>query len=66
MTSLAEALPKEQARVREVLGHYKEIGAPGAFGALMIENSLRMTDKAVASGDVGAMIAAYRELKDIK
>jgi hypothetical protein len=66
MTSLAEALPKEQARVREVLGHYKEIGAPGAFGAAMIENSLRMTDEAVASGDVGAMIAAYEDLKDIK
>jgi hypothetical protein len=66
MTSLAEALPKEQARVREILGHYKEIGAPGAFGAAMIENSLRLTDEAVASGDVGAMISAYKDLKDIK
>jgi hypothetical protein len=27
---------------------------------------LRMTDKAVASGDVGAMIAAYEDLKTIK
>ena len=66
MTSLAEALPKEQARVRKVLGHYKKIGPVGAFGAAMIENSLRMTDEAVASGDVGVMIAAYEDLKDIK
>jgi hypothetical protein len=66
MPSLAEALPKQQARVREILGHYKEIGEPGMFGATLIENSLRMTDKAVASGDVGAMIAAYEDLKTIK
>jgi hypothetical protein len=66
MTSLAEALPKQQARVRKVLGHYKEIGPAGSFGAAMIENSLRLTDEAVASGDVGAMISAYKDLKDIK
>jgi hypothetical protein len=66
MPSLAEALPEQQARVREILGHYKEIGDSGKFGATLIENSLRMTDKAVASGDVGAMIAAYEDLKTIK
>jgi len=66
MESIGEALPKEQARVRTVLGHYKEIGAPGAFGSIMIENSLRQADIAIMSGDVVAMIAAYKDLQAIK
>jgi hypothetical protein len=64
--TLAEALPKEQARVREVLGHYKEIGAPGAFGAMMIEQSLMKADKAAISGNIVDMIVAYKDLKEIK
>ena len=63
--SLAEALPKEMARVREVLGHYKEIGPTGAFGAAMIEQDLRAADKAMMSGDVIAMIQAFNTLKEI-
>lgn len=66
METLGDALPKEMARVRKVLGHYKEIGPAGAFGALMIENTLRQADKAVMSGDLSAMIAAYKELQEIK
>jgi hypothetical protein len=66
MTSLAEALPEQQARVREVLTHYKEIGDAGKFGAYMIEHSLSKADKAVMSGDINAMIAAHEELKDIE
>ena len=31
--TLGDALPKEMARVRDVLGHYKEIGPAGMFGA---------------------------------
>ena len=63
--SLAEALPKEQARVREVLGHYKAIGPAGFFGALMIEVELAKADRAAASGDVVAMIRALESLKEI-
>lgn len=66
METLGEALPKEQARVREVLGHYKEIGPAGAFGAAMIEQSLQQADRAVMSGDVVAMMAAYKDLQEIK
>ena len=33
MKSLADKFPQEQERVRIVLGHYKELGAAGAFGA---------------------------------
>jgi len=66
MESIADALPKEQKRVREVLGHYKEIGPAGAFGAAMIENSLEKADAAIMSGDLAAIIAAYKDLKEIK
>ena len=66
METLGDALPKEQARVREILGHYKEIGPAGAFGAAMIEVSLRKADAAVMSGDLLAMIDAYNDLKEYK
>ena len=64
--TLGEALPKQQARVREVLGHYKEIGPAGAIGAAMIEASLRNADQAVMSGDPVAMLRAYEDLKGIE
>lgn len=66
MTTLAQALPQEQARVREILGHYKELGPVGMFGAAMIEIDLREADAAVMSGDVVRMIQAYEKLKQVK
>lgn len=66
MESVGTALPKEMARVREVLGHYKEIGPAGKWGAAMIEQSLRMADEAVISGDIVAILRAYEDLKSIK
>lgn len=62
--SLAEMLPIEQARVRELLVAYKQIGPAGAFGALMLEQSLQRADKAVMSGDVVAMLRAYEDLRE--
>lgn len=64
--SLAEALPLEQARVREVLEAFKSIGPAGMFGAAMIEASLRAADQAASSGDVVAMLRAYQDLKGIE
>lgn len=64
--TLADALPKEMARVREVLGHYREIGAAGMFGAAMIEQDLRAADRAVMSGDVVAMLRSLKTLQGIK
>ena len=64
--SLGEALPKEMARVREVLGQYKALGPNGAFGAAFIELDLRAADQAVMSGDIVAMIRAYETLKKIE
>jgi hypothetical protein len=54
------------ARVREVLGHYKEIGPAGMFGAAFIEQDLRAADAAVISGDVVAMLRALKTLKQIE
>ena len=62
--TLGSELPKQQARVRELLIAYKEIGAPGVVGAAMIEQVLKKADKAVISGDVAAMIVSYNELKE--
>ena len=63
--SLGEAIPKEQARVREILGFYKEIGTKGLFSATGIEQSLRRCDEAVISGDIVKMLVAYEGLKAI-
>ena len=64
MTTLGEALPEEQARVRELLGVYKGLGRNGAFGAAMLEQALKRADSATISGDLEAMIRSYQELKD--
>ena len=66
MSSVGEEMPKEQARVRKVLGQYKDIGPAGAFGALMAEAALREADEAVMSGDVVRILRAYEELRGIK
>lgn len=64
--TLGDALPKEMARVRVVLGHYHELGNVGAIGAWLIEEDLRTADLAVMSGDVVQMLKAYEKLKGIK
>ena len=64
--TLAEALPAEMARVRVVLGHYREIGPVGMIGASFIERDLQAADRAVMSGDVVAMLRSYESLKQIK
>jgi hypothetical protein len=66
MNTLGDEFPKEQARVREVLGYYKEIGPAGMFGAALIEDTLRRADEAAISGDVVAMIRVFNEMKEIE
>lgn len=61
--TVGDDFPKEQARVRELLGLYKEIGPSGVFGAAMIEQVLRRADAAAISGDVVAILRSYEELK---
>ena len=47
------------------LGHYKELGPVGMFGAMFIEQSLQAADKAVMAGDVVEMLRVFAELKEI-
>jgi hypothetical protein len=62
--TLGSALPKEQSRVRGLMGVYRGLpGNVGWFGASMMEQALQRADQAVASGDVVAMLVAYEELK---
>lgn len=62
MTGLAEELPKEQQRVRELLPLYDSIPT-GTFGAAMLRQVLTRAEQAAASGDVIAMLRSYEELK---
>jgi hypothetical protein len=64
--TLGEAYPIQQARVREILRYYKEIGPPGLFGAAMIEDLLKRADRAVIEQDVVKMISIFEEMKEIK
>lgn len=66
MSTLGDEYPKEQARVREILGQYEEIGPAGAFGVAMIEDTLRRADAAVASGDVVAMLCLFQEMREVR
>lgn len=64
--SVGDDFPRQQARVREVLGYYKEIGPAGAFGAATIEATLRRADAAMASGDIVAILRSYQEMKEVQ
>jgi len=60
--SLAEALPKEQARVREIVAIYDTVPG-GALAAFIMRSSLAEAEKAAAAGDVVSMARAYEDLK---
>lgn len=63
MESLGTALPKEMARVRDVvLPEYLAIPT-GIFAATMMRFDLDAAATALAQGDVIAMIRAYESLK---
>ena len=61
--NLIEGLQQEMNRCRDLIKVYEEIGSAGAFGKMVIENSIKSGEAAIASGDVVAMVAAYQDLK---
>jgi hypothetical protein len=64
--TLGEAIPEEQARVREILSRYKALpDNAGWIGAELIELDLKAMDMAVVSGDPVAMLRAYAQLRMI-
>jgi hypothetical protein len=62
--ALGEALPREMARVRdELMPQYIAIGPPGTFALMLMRQALDRAAKAMAEGDVVAMLRAHEELK---
>jgi hypothetical protein len=65
--TLGDALPREMARVRdEVMPAYVAVGPVGAFALAMMRHDLDLAAKALAEGDVVAMLRAHEELKGYK
>lgn len=62
--TLAEALPMEQERCRELLKVYHELGPVGVFGATMISMALDRAERAAAAQDTVAMLRSLRELQE--
>lgn len=63
--TLGDALPREMARVRDnVMPAYQAIGIAGAFALSCMRADLDAAAKALAEGDVAAMVVAYASLKD--
>lgn len=65
METLGDALPKEMARVRELIVIYRDpaLKGSGFLASAMMEASLRRADAAVMSGDVAEMLRAYEDLR---
>jgi hypothetical protein len=63
--SLADALPTEQGRIRELLSVYDSFPT-GIFAASMMRASLSNAERVSAAGDVVGMIAALADLRSYK
>lgn len=60
--TLGDALPREMARVRELLPLYDAIPT-GVFAATMMRTDLDAAGKALSCGDVIEMLRVYESLK---
>ena len=61
--SVGDDYPRQQARLRELIKQYEELGPAGMFGKAMIEADLREADEAAMSGDIVRIVAAYQAMK---
>jgi hypothetical protein len=65
--TLGDALPREMARVRDVvLPAYLECGPGGAFAVAMMRRDLDQAARALAVGDVIEMLRVYESLREWK
>ena len=63
--TLGDALPREMARVRDVvMPAYQSIGPAGAFALAFMRRDLDEAARAMAEGDVVAMLRVYQSLKE--
>ncbi len=64
METLGTSLPKEMARVRDVvMPPYVEIGPAGALALSLMRADLDAAAKAMAEGDLAEMIRTHEALK---
>jgi len=62
--TLGDKLPEECARVRELIGIYREhCGPAGGLAVSLMERALQRADRAMINGDLQAMIVAYQDLQ---
>ena len=61
--NLVEGIQAELKRCRELREMYDDIGPAGAFGKMVIDQSLDEAEAALASGDAVRMIRAYADLQ---
>ncbi len=61
--NLMEGLLREMNRCRELIMAYESIGPAGAFGRAMIKQDIANAEKAIGSGDVVAMVGAFKALQ---
>lgn len=64
--TLGDELPRQQARVRALIGIYRSIGPAGDFAVALMEDALQRADKAAIEGDIVAMVRIYKELQEFK
>lgn len=62
--TLGDALPREMARVRDVLLPAYDSVPGGKIAASMMRADLDGAAKAMAEGDVGEMLRRYQSLKE--
>jgi hypothetical protein len=64
--TLADEYPKAQARLRELIHQYRDLGPAGAFGVMMLDDLQTRAAEAAAAGDVVAMLRLYAEMGECK
>lgn len=64
--TLADAIPREIARCRDLIEDYKSIGPAGAFGAHIIQSTIDHAIQVSAAGDTVGMIRALTALRECK
>lgn len=63
--NLAEELPKEQKRVRELAQRYA-VMPTGVFALALMNAALEEAEVAAASGNISGMLAALDKLKEFE
>lgn len=62
VNTLGDQYPREQARLRELIGAYERIGPPGVFGLAHIRDVLARADAAAANQDLAEMVRCFVEM----